>query len=42
MRTTLVELETHWSLTDLQDAHATLDLIEDAETEAYLEAKAKR
>ena len=41
MRATLQEIETHWSITDLQDAHAALDLIEDAEALARIEAERK-
>lgn len=41
MRATLQEIEVHWSVTDLQDAHAALDLIEDAEAQARIEAEAK-
>jgi hypothetical protein len=38
----LAEIETHWSLTDLQDHHAALDLLEDFEARARIEAESKR
>jgi hypothetical protein len=41
MRVTLHEVETHWSITDLQDAHAMLDMLEDAEAQQHLEAAAE-
>lgn len=41
MRATLYEIETHWSITDLQDAHAALDMIEDVEAQARIEAEVK-
>jgi|GraSoiStandDraft_4_1057263.scaffolds.fasta_scaffold3072994_1 hypothetical protein len=38
MKDSLAEITNDWSLADLQDAHATLDLIEDEQARAALEA----
>jgi hypothetical protein len=39
VRATLQEIELHWSITDLQDAHATIDLFEDAAAQARIESE---
>jgi hypothetical protein len=39
MKDSKAEIESTWSLADLCDAHATLDLIEDEQARAALEAR---
>jgi hypothetical protein len=42
MSITLHEIESHWSIDDVQDAHIALDLRDSLERKANKQAKGKR